>query len=100
MSLLSQFIWDSLDSNLVDFTIVKYYYYLSHNLESKCIRLFNSFGNSSKVLLGGVVFSVVLLSMAWIVLFPPILAQDNSYSSENPQIMNELEFSDNILSLT
>ena len=33
-------------------------------------------------------------------LSPPILAQDNSYSSENPQIMNELEFSDNILSLT
>jgi len=44
--------------------------------------LVNSLSNRSKILLGGVVFSVVLLSMAWIPHLSPILVQDNSYSSE------------------
>ncbi len=50
-----------------------------------CIRLSYSINNSSKILLGGVVFSIVLLSGISIVFLSPVLAQDNSYSSENLQ---------------
>ncbi|KAF6248002.1 trypsin [Nitrosopumilus sp. b3] len=50
-----------------------------------CIRLFYSVNNRSKILLGGVVFSIVLLSGISVVLLSPVLAQDNSYSSENLQ---------------
>ncbi|QLH06213.1 trypsin [Nitrosopumilus ureiphilus] len=63
-----------------------------------CIRLFYS--NRSKVLLGGVVFSVVLLSLASLVILPPVLAQDNSYSSENLQTRNDFQSSEKIYSLT
>ena len=49
-----------------------------------CIRLSYSI-NSSKILLGGVVFSIVLLSGISVVFLSPVLAQDNSYSSENLQ---------------
>ncbi|AJW69912.1 S1C family serine protease [Nitrosopumilus adriaticus] len=50
-----------------------------------CIRLSYSINNSSKILLGGVVFSIVLLSGISVVFLSPVLAQDNSYSSENLQ---------------
>ncbi len=49
-----------------------------------CIRLSYSI-NSSKILLGGVVFSIVLLSGISVVFLSPVLAQDNSYSSKNLQ---------------
>jgi len=59
--------------------------------------LFNSLGKSSKILLGGVVLSVVLLSMAWIPLLPLVLEQDNSYSSEiQPVFAQQLQYSENI----
>ncbi len=63
-----------------------------------CIRLFNS--NRSKILLGGVVFSVVVLSLISLVILPPVLAQDNSYSSENLQIRNNFQSSEKIYNLT
>lgn len=47
------------------------------------------FRNNSKILLGGVVFSVVLLLGLSFAFLSPVLAQDNSYSSENLQ--NEIE---------
>ena len=59
-----------------------------------------SYSNRSKILLGGVVFSVVLLSLASLVIPPPVLAQDNSYSSENLQTRNDFESSEKIYSLT
>lgn len=43
------------------------------------------FRNNSKVLLGGVVFSIVLLLGVSIAFLSPVLAQDNSYSSGNIQ---------------
>ncbi len=59
-----------------------------------------SYSNRSKILLGGVVFSVVLLSVASLVILPPVLAQDNSYSSENLQTTNEFQSSEQTYSLT
>ncbi len=56
------------------------------------VDLPNSFNDRSKVLLGGVVFSVILLSVAFL---PLISAQDNSYSSEIPTGSSE-----QLLSLT
>lgn len=49
-----------------------------------CIRLSYSINNRSKILLG-VVFSIVLLSGLSVVFLSPVLAQDNSYSSDNLQ---------------
>ncbi|KEQ56306.1 p70 ribosomal S6 kinase protein [Marine Group I thaumarchaeote SCGC AAA799-N04] len=43
------------------------------------------FRNNSKILLGGVVFSVVLMLGLSVAFLSPVLAQDNSYSSENLQ---------------
>ncbi len=63
-----------------------------------CIRLF--FSNRSKILLGGVVFSVALISLTSLVILPPVLAQDNSYSSENLQTRNDFQSSEKIYSLT
>ncbi|NQV39999.1 MAG: trypsin-like peptidase domain-containing protein [Nitrosopumilus sp.] len=63
-----------------------------------CIRLFYS--NKSKFLLGGVIFSAILLSLASLVILPPVLAQDNSYSSENLQTRNELLSLEKTYSLT
>lgn len=53
-----------------------------------------SYSNRSKILLGGVVFSVVLLSLASLVILPTVLAQDNSYSSKTLQTTNELQTSE------
>ena len=50
-------------------------------------------------MLGGVIFSVVLLSLASLAILPPVLAQDN-YSSKNPQTTNEFQSSEQIYSLT
>ncbi|MBS3925990.1 MAG: trypsin-like peptidase domain-containing protein [Nitrosarchaeum sp.] len=47
-----------------------------------CIILFNSNGHGTKILLGGVIGSIVLISIASLVLLPTVLAQDNTYSSE------------------
>ncbi|MBS3923509.1 MAG: trypsin-like peptidase domain-containing protein, partial [Nitrosarchaeum sp.] len=47
-----------------------------------CIILFNSSNNGTKILLGGVIGSIVLISIASLVLLPTVLAQDNTYSSE------------------
>lgn len=47
-----------------------------------CIILFNSNNNGTKILLGGVIGSIVLISIASLVLLPAVLAQDNTYSSE------------------
>lgn len=47
------------------------------------------FRNNSKIMLGGVVFSIALLSGFSIAFLSPVLAQDNSYSSENIQIDSE-----------
>ena len=52
----------------------------------------------SKFLLGGVIFGVILLSFAFIALPSPVLAQDDL--SSEIQMTNELELSENILSLT
>ncbi len=52
------------------------------NLLSMCIILFNSNNNGTKILLGGVIGSIVLISIASLVLLPTVLAQDNTYSSE------------------
>ncbi|AJM91594.1 S1C family serine protease [Nitrosopumilus piranensis] len=49
--------------------------------------------NNSKVLLGGVVFSVVLLLGVSVAFLSPVLAQNNSYSSENLQ--NDFESAKN-----
>ena len=58
------------------------------------------YSNRSKILLGGVVFSVVLTSLVSLVILPPVLAQDNSYSSENFQVRNDFSSSEKIYSLT
>lgn len=47
-----------------------------------CIILFNSNDHRTKILLGGVIGSIVLISIASLVLLPTVLAQDNTYSSE------------------
>ncbi|MBN4046306.1 trypsin-like peptidase domain-containing protein [Nitrosarchaeum koreense] len=51
------------------------------------------------MLLGGVVFSVVLLFVASVAFLPSISAQDNTYSSENTQITNNFEFLEQVYSL-
>ena len=51
-------------------------------------------------MLGGVIFSVVLLSLASLAMLPPVLAQDNSYSSKIFQTTNALQLSEQIYSLT
>ena len=59
--------------------------------------MFNSLSNRSKILLGGVVFSVVLLSIAWIPLPSLVLTQDNSYSSEiQPVFAQQSQYSETI----
>ncbi len=65
-----------------------------------CIRLFYSLNGRSKILLGGVVFSVVLLSVVSLPLLLPVSAQNNSYSSETLQITNDLQSSEQVFSLT
>ena len=42
-------------------------------------------------MLGGVVFSVVLLFVASVAFLPTISAQDNTYSSENTQTPNTIQ---------
>lgn len=66
-----------------------------------CIRLFNSLNFRTKILLGGVVCGIVLLTITSLVLLPTVLAQDNSYSSEmQPIFVEEPKFAGDILSLT
>jgi len=63
-----------------------------------CITLLNS--NRSKILFAGTVVSVVLFSLTSLVVLPPVLAQDNSVSLENPEIKNGFQFLEKTYSLT
>lgn len=64
-----------------------------------CIILFNSNNNGTKILLGGVIGSIVLISIASLVLLPTVLAQDNTYSSEIQSQMIEKQKNTKDLSL-
>jgi len=61
--------------------------------------LSNLLNYNSKILLGGVVFSVVLLFVASVAFLPSISAQDNTYSSENTQTTNNFESLEQVYSL-
>lgn len=64
-----------------------------------CIILFNSNNDGTKILLGGVIGSIVLISIASLVLLPTVLAQDNTYSSEIQSQMIEKQKNTKDLSL-
>ncbi len=55
--------------------------------------MFRSSDSRSKILLGGVAFSAALFSVVLTILVPPVLAQDNPYSSENIQDHTESNLS-------
>lgn len=54
---------------------------------------------SSKIMLGGVIFGVALLSVFSVALLPSVMAQDNPYSSKTPQLIVQSEIEQNNYSL-
>jgi len=62
--------------------------------------LSNLLNNKSKILLGGVFFSVILLFVTSVAFLSPISAQENTYSSEIIQTTNDFQPLDQVYSLS
>lgn len=60
----------------------------------------NLLNNKSKILLGGVFFSVILLFVTSVAFLSPISAQENTYSSEIIQTTNDFQPLDQVYSLS